>query len=144
MIKKAPFVFAAMLVTANVTAVAEEGSLITLMSKFQYFMHKTALSLEGGNPEQVKFYAHEIEENLEKAEAYGNYKEFHIGSMVKQILTPEFEKFEEYIDRNDLSGADQQFNRMIEACNNCHQSVQKGFIRIERVKTNPYLQSFTP
>lgn len=146
MIKTAlPLLFAAVLAasTSSVTA-SEEKDLINLMAKFQYFMHKTALSLDAKNLELVDFYAHEIKENLEATEDYGNYDGFSIGQMVKQTLTPEFEKFEEYVDANDLNAANQQFNKVTEACNSCHRSTKKGFIRMERLTINPYLQSFTP
>lgn len=145
MIKTAlPFLFAALLATSTVMASEKEEGLISLMANFQYFMHKTALSLDAKNLELVKFYAHEIEENLEAAEGYGSYDDFSIGPMVKQTLTPEFEKFEEHVDAKDLYAASQQFNKVIEACNSCHESTKKGYIRMERVTTNPYLQSFTP
>lgn len=145
MIKKPlPLLFAALLATSSVTASEKEIGLISLMSNFQYFMHKTALSLDARNLELVKFYAHEIEENLEAAEDYGNYDDFSIGQMVRQTLTPEFEKLEAHIDAKDLNAANQQFNKVVEACNSCHRSTKKGYIRIERVTTNPYLQSFNP
>ncbi len=144
MIKKAPLFIAAILMTSTSTATAEEGSLVTLMGKFQYFMHKTSLSLDGGNLDLVKFYTHEIEETLEEAEDYGKYKEFHIGTMVKQTLAPEFEKFEDWVDKKDLNKANMQFDKMVDSCNQCHQSSQNGFIQIKRVNTNPYMQSFKP
>ena len=139
-----PLIVAGMLASSVVGASEKEGSLISLMGNFQYFMHKTSLSLDSGNLELVKFYAHEIEENLEKAEEYGDYQKYHIGSMVKHTLTPEFETFEAQLDKGDLNAANRQFDVMIEACNSCHQSTQKALIRIERVKTNPFMQSFAP
>jgi len=145
MIKKfLPLLFATLLATSNATASEKEEGLISLMANFQYFMHKTALSLDARNLDLVKFYAHEIEENLEAAEDYGNYDDFSIGPMVRQTLTPEFEKFEAHVDAKDLNAASQQFNKLVEACNSCHRSTKKGYIQIERVTTNPYLQSFTP
>ena len=143
MVKKTlPLLFTALLSTASVNASEGEGNLITLMGNFQYFMHKTALSLDANNLELVKFYAHEIEETLEEAEDYGNYDGFHIGSMVGQTLEPEFEKFEAMVDKKDLAKADVQFNRMVQACNTCHQNTDKKFIQIRRISTNPYMQSF--
>jgi hypothetical protein len=144
MLNRLPLIVAGMLASSVVGASEKEGSLISLMGNFQYFMHKTSLSLDSGNLELVKFYAHEIEENLEKAEEYGDYQKYHIGSMVKHTLTPEFETFEAHLDKGDLNAANRQFDVMIEACNSCHQSTQKGLIRIERVKTNPFMQSFAP
>lgn len=137
-----PLLIAALLTSASLSASEEEGNLITLMGNFQYFMHKTALSLDANNPELVKFYAHEIEETLEEAEHYGDYDGFNIGAMIKQTITPEFESFEARIDNNDLDGADHQFNKIIESCNSCHQSTQKSYLKIERTSGNPFMQSF--
>jgi hypothetical protein len=142
--KYLPLCLAALLATSSVQAGDKEVSLISLMGHFQYFMHKTALSLDARNMDLVKFYAHEIEENLEIAEEYGKYKDFHIGTMVKQTLTPEFEKFEEFVDNKDLDKANAQFDKMVDSCNRCHQSSQNGFLVIKRVNSNPYMQSFKP
>jgi hypothetical protein len=144
MLKKSlPLLFATLLSSASTNASeGEEDNLITLMGNFQYFMHKTALSLDANNLELVKFYAHEIEETLEEAEDYGSYDGFHIGSMVAQTLAPEFEKFEAFVDKKDLVSADIHFNRMIQSCNTCHQNTEKKFIKIKRIKANLYMQSF--
>lgn len=144
MIKKLLLIFTAALAVSNATAGGKEEGLVSLMGNLQYFMHKTALSLDARNIELVKFYAHEIEENLEAVESWGNYDDFSIGPMAKEILTPEFEKFEAHVDAKDLNAADRQFNMVIDACNSCHKSTEKGYIRMERVTTNPYPQSFTP
>ena len=121
---------------------AEESSLITVMGNLQYFMHKTALSLDARNQELVDFYAHEIEENIEQVEEIERFKQHNIKKMIKSTLVPAFERFEKSVKKNDLDKADAQFADMIEACNSCHTQVQKPFIRIERIKTNPYMQSF--
>jgi hypothetical protein len=144
MLNKISLIIAGIFAASNVAAGEKETSLIGLMGDFQYFMHKTSLSLDSANLELTKFYAHEIEENLEKAEDYGKYEHFNIGNMVRQILTPEFEKFEGYLDDGDLNGANRQFDTMVRACNSCHKSTDKALIRIERVRTNPYMQSFAP
>lgn len=140
-IKHLACLLALLLASSNVTASEEEG-LIRLMSNFQYLMHKTALSLDAKNLELLKFYTHEVEENLEEAEKFGNFKDFDIGAMVKKILAPEFEKFEKHVDDKDLDMADKQYDKLVEACNSCHTSVDMAFIHIRRSSQNPFMQSF--
>lgn len=123
---------------------ADEPHLIQHMKDLQYFMHKTALALDARNLELVKFYAHEIEETIEEVEEVKEYDDFKIGKMTKNTLVPEFEKFEGLVDSTDMKKADTQFNKMIESCNQCHASVNKGFIKIQRMTLNPYMQSFKP
>ena len=131
------------LASPNASASEEEG-LIELMGRFQYFMHKTALSLDAKNLELLKFYTHEVEENLEEAEKLGDFNGFDIGAMTKKILAPEFEKFEKHVDAKELDMADRQYDKMLEACNSCHASVDRGFLHIRRSSQNPYMQSFAP
>jgi hypothetical protein len=127
----------------NASASEEEG-LIELMGMFQYLMHKTALSLDANNLELVKFYTHEVEENLEEAQKFGDFNDFDVGAMVKKILAPEFEKFEKHVEAKELDMADKQYEKMLEACNSCHVSVDRGFIHIRRSSQNPFMQSFAP
>jgi hypothetical protein len=136
-------ILALFLASSNVAASEEEG-LIALMGSFQYFMHKTALSLDARNLELLKFYTHEVEENLEEAEKFGDFDGFDIGAMVKKILAPEFEKFEKHVDAKELDMADKQYDKILEACNSCHSSVDRGYIHIRRSSQNPYMQSFAP
>ena len=130
------------LVTTPMAANAEEGGLITVMQNFQYFMHKTALSLDARNQELVDFYAHEIEENIGAVEEIEKFKQHNIEKMIRTTLVPAFERFEKSVKKNDLDKADEQFADMVTACNQCHTQVQRPFIKIERVDTNPYMQSF--
>jgi hypothetical protein len=120
----------------------EEGGLITVMQNFQYFMHKTALSLDARNQELVDFYAHEIEENIEAVEEIEKFKQHNIEKMIRTTLVPAFERFEKSVKKNDLDKADEQFADMVTACNQCHTQVQRPYLKIERVDTNPYMQSF--
>jgi len=131
------------LVTTPIAASAdEEGGLITVMQNLQYFMHKTALSLDARNQELVDFYAHEIEESIEVVEEIEKFKQHNIEKMIKATLVPTFERFEKSVKKNDLDKADEQFADMVTACNQCHTQVQRPFIKIKRVDTNPYMQSF--
>lgn len=130
------------LFVAPAISTADEPPLIQHMKDLQYFMHKTALALDARNLELVKFYAHEIEETIEEVEEVEKFKDYNVEKMIKATLEPEFEKFEDLVDDKKLDRADSQFNKMIEACNQCHGSVKYAFIKIKRVTVNPYMQSF--
>lgn len=131
-----------LLFTAPLTTNADEGDLIGAMGNFQYFMHKLALSLDARNQELVDFYAHEIEENIEAVEEIEKFKQYNIEEMIRTTLVPAFERFEKSVKKKDLDKADEQFADLVVGCNNCHTKVQRPYLKIERVKTNPYMQSF--
>jgi len=120
----------------------EEGGLITHMGNLQTWMHKAALSLDAKNPELLYFYTHELEESIEAAEEVEKFKNYNIEALIKETLVPEFEKFEKLVKAQKLDEANAQFGNMVKACNSCHNSVERGYIQIKRVETNPYMQSF--
>lgn len=131
------------LLAAPMAANADEGDLIMHMGNLQMFMHKAALSLDAKNPELLYFYTHEIEETIEAVEETEMFKNYNIEVLIKQTLVPEFKKFEDLVKAKDLAAADKQYGKMVEACNTCHTSVERGYINIQRVNTNPYMQDFS-
>jgi hypothetical protein len=140
--KRLALALSAVMIMTPFSAQAEEEGLITVMQNFQYFMHKTALSLDARNQDLVDFYAHEIEENIEKVEEIEKFKQHNIEKMIRATLVPAFERFEKSVKKNDLDKADEQFADLVAGCNNCHTQVQRPFIKIRRIDTNPYMQSF--
>ncbi len=131
------------LVAAPLASNADEGDLITHMGNLQMFMHKAALSLDAQNPELLYFYTHEIEETIEAVEETKKFKNYNIEALTRQTLIPEFEKFEGLVKARDMAGADMQYGKLLESCNSCHNAVERGYIKIKRVDSNPYLQDFS-
>jgi hypothetical protein len=131
------------IMAAPIAANADEGDLITHMGNLQMFMHKAALSLDASNPELLYFYTHEIEETIEAVEETEKFKNYDIEALIKETLVPEFEKFEDLVKAKDLAGADKQYGNMIKACNSCHNSVERGYIKMKRIDSNPYMQDFS-
>lgn len=124
------------------TAFSEEGNLVSHMGNMQTYMHKTALSLDARNPELVYFYTHEIEETIEAVKAIGTFKEYDIKVLIEHLLVPEFGKFEDLVKAQQLDEADAQFSKLVNGCNSCHDAVKRGYIRIQRVSGNPFMQDF--
>ena len=120
----------------------EEVELAHIMASMQYFFHKTGLAVNSGNHELIEFYAHELEEIIEKVEHVESYDGFPIGKLTKKILLPVFEEFEAKIAAGDRDGIKSSFNNLIGSCNKCHESTGHKFIKIENNETNPYMQRF--
>lgn len=122
----------------------EEPALVNNMGAMQYFLHKLSLSVAARNGELADFYAHELEETIEEAEEIKEYKGKRIGQMVKSMLVPPFEAFEDAIDDGDWAEVDARLSDVISSCNACHQQSDFGYIRIAPTTQNPFMQSFEP
>ncbi len=46
------------------------------------------------------------------------------------------------IEGGDMAAASTAYEGVIAACNGCHVATQRTFIKLVRVKTNPFAQSF--
>jgi len=132
--------------TLNNTAAfaKDEGGLINQMSRMQYFLHKTGLSLDAGNLELARFYAHELEEAIERLEKFGQYKNYSIGDLAKSNLSPGIKILEDSVKAGDLKKAWPAYEALAGRCNNCHQATDHGYIVIKYNKDTPYMQTFTP
>jgi len=122
----------------------QEPSMIDTMRDMQYFLHKLDLSVRAGNHQLADFYAHEVEENIENAQKIEDYHGVKVAELTTAMLVPAFEAFEEAVDGQDGEAIDAGLDRLINACNACHQATGYGFIHIVRRADNPYLQSFEP
>lgn len=122
----------------------EPPDLIDNMMRMQYFTHKLTLSVDARNHKLADFYAHELEEIIEVAETIPTYHDHAIGDLVSGMLVPAFEALEDAIEAGDWMQADARLDQMITNCNACHTSTGFEAIRIKRVESNPYLQSFEP
>ena len=123
-------------------AADDEIELVSYMSSLQYFAHKAGLAVSHKNQKLAAFYAHEIEEVIEKVEKVKSYDGFPVGNLAKSILLPAFEDFEAKLKAEDWKNASTAFDKVIDACNSCHRATEHGFIKINRGYDNPYIQFF--
>ena len=121
---------------------SEEIELAHIMSNLQYFMHKIGLSIAAENNKLAKFYVHEFEEMVEEVLEIESYDNYPIGQLTKSILLPIFLTLGEKINSENMQAANEGYEKVIDACNNCHTKTNHEFIKIQRNDINPYLQSF--
>lgn len=118
--------------------------LATQMKDMQYWTHKLALSIDGGNVELADFYHHELEEAVEdliaSIDTYGGYQ---IAQLTSAMLVPAMETLEEKLDDEDAPGMRTAFAGVVQACNSCHQVTDHGYIRMtDGFGNNPFNQMF--
>ncbi|KFZ30983.1 hypothetical protein IDSA_07895 [Pseudidiomarina salinarum] len=126
-------------------AQADEGSepeLLETMSMLQTMTHKSSLAIDHKNSGLLDFYAHELEEYIEKAESIESSDGKPIGQLVKGMLAPKFKAFKSAAEGSDWKSISSSFDSMIDSCNSCHQATGYNFINIKRTDKNPYMQSF--
>ena len=122
----------------------EDVELVSYMSSMQYFAHKAGLAIDHKNHKLAKFYAHELEEYIEKVEAVASFDEQPIGKLTRSILVPAFEAFEAALDAGQWEKTSAQFDTLLDKCNACHMASDHGYIQIRRSTSNPFMQSFAP
>lgn len=145
-------VLAGALLIGPVPAFAGEDShdlgLVTWMGRLQYYTHKLGLSLDAGNQALIGYYTHEVEEVIEAIEEIESENDIPIGSLVKKILVPAFESFEASFetsfDSDDRQRLNADYDGLIAACNQCHDTAQRPYLVIQRNHDNPYMQRFAP
>lgn len=128
-----------------ITHASERGGkleLVAHMQQLQYFAHKLQLSIEADNRKLAAFYAHELEEVIEKVENVSSYDGHPVGKMTKTILLPAFEALEKSINDQAGGATMKNFNNLVNACNKCHSLTDHGYIVIKKNSNNPYMQSF--
>jgi hypothetical protein len=123
---------------------AADPDLATLMGRMQYFAHKLGLAVSAGNPALQHFYAHEVEEVIEKVEAIEEQDGVRIADLIRGTLVPAFEALESSIDAGDADAVDGAYDRLLAACNQCHTGAKRPYIHIERRTDNPFMQGFAP
>jgi hypothetical protein len=137
-----------LLLTQAPGSVAGEGhgdaDFVGHMSRMQYFTHKLGLSVSAQNRALQGYYVHEVEEIIEAVAEVDQYKGIEVGRLIKTILEPAFEDMERAVEQGSVAQVDGAYEGLLKACNTCHQAADHGFIRIERRRDNPYMQSFSP
>lgn len=122
----------------------EDPELVNHMSSMQYLAHKAGLAIDHKNHELAKFYAHELEEQIEQVEGIDSYDGHPIGTLTRSILVPAFEKLEAALDEGQWEKSSTRFDAFIDKCNDCHLSSDHDYIQIRRSTSNPFMQSFEP
>jgi hypothetical protein len=124
---------------------AELPELVEHMASLQYLVHKAGLAIDQQNQPLADFYAHELEERIERVVKVGEYHGYPIGTLATTRLVPAFEDFAHSLaSARDWPGISSRLDRMIEACNSCHQATDHGFINVVRTTANPFSQTFAP
>lgn len=118
--------------------------LVTWMGRLQYYAHKLGLAVDAGNKPLVAFYIHEVEEVIERIEDIDDADGVPVGKLVKEILLPSFESLETAFDTGDAARLDADYNRLLGACNQCHEKANRPYLIVERRHDNPYMQRFKP
>lgn len=131
---------------AQDTDEAEEPELAEYMGSMQQYSHKLMLSVEARNAAAAGFYLHELEELSETIEnEVPTYEGHPIGSLIGSMMEPQLTELDEALDQGQWERVDTRIQHLTQACNQCHQATEHGFIQITAEDlSNPYNQSFQP
>ncbi len=130
---------------ADVQSEEEEAELALYMTQLQRWTHKTALALQARNPDLADFYLHEMEESVETIQSEAPTYEGHaIAELTDEILVPSVDSLDRALDNRDWSAVDARLQDLARSCNQCHESTDHGFVRIDLEDVpNPYTQDFS-
>jgi hypothetical protein len=120
---------------------AKPVELALLMKNIQYFAHKLGLTLQAQNRPLATFYAHELEEGLQDIYALERHDTLPIGQIAQKIMPLPLSALAEAIENAEHDPIP-AYRKFLNACNQCHDATQHGFIRIIAPSNNPFNQSF--
>jgi hypothetical protein len=135
---------AALLPLSIASAGGDKLDFVGYMTKMQYFAHKLGLSVDAGNAALQDYYAHEVEEIVEKLEQVDDYKGIPVAKLLKTTLAPAFETLEDAVKAGDAPAVNAAYDGLLAACNNCHKAANHAYIHMEHRSDNPYIQTFAP
>ncbi len=123
---------------------AETVPLIYHMSFIQRYSTKLYLAGMEENWGLADIYAHELEE-LSEVISEGNMMDdgIDISNLMSTMFPPQLEQVGEAIDNQDLSQFRQNYENMIQTCNQCHQAADYGLVKITIPEGNPFNQDFS-
>jgi len=122
---------------------ASNDNLTTYMALFQHIAHKIGLSIDAGNKDLASFYVGELnEESGIVAKRFPQYQGIAVGALLPAMLNPYIAPLKSAVDAGNMPAASTAYDNLITGCNACHAATQHSFVKIKRVKTNPYLQEF--
>jgi hypothetical protein len=134
----------ALLPLSIASAGGDKLDFVGYMTKMQYFSHKLGLSVDAGNAALQDYYAHEVEEIIEKLEEVDDYKGIPVAKLLKTTLAPAFEKLEDAVEAGEAPAVNAAYDGLLAACNSCHKAANHAYIHVERRSDNPYMQTFAP
>jgi hypothetical protein len=106
------------------------------MNSLQRHSNKLWFAGSAGNWELAQFYAHELEESMEKIEHANVYEEgIAISPLIRNFGLKSVEQIEVAIEKKDITAFETSYDLLVANCNNCHNTVNHGFIKIQRPKT---------
>jgi hypothetical protein len=124
-------------------AMAGEEGLAVRMAWMQTYLHKLDLSVQAGNRKLADLYLHELEEVAEEtSDSVESYEGAPVGKLLETLLLPAIEATEARLESNPSDR--EAVAKLIDACNQCHQSTDHGEIQIVPATVNPYNQDFRP
>lgn len=110
----------------------EEFPLGEYMGKLQYYAHKAGLAGKYQNWELAGFYVHELEETVEFLVAKNIVDEgMEISKLLKNIA-PLIEQLEQNAKEGNAVEFPKTYETLLRNCNNCHISVNKPYIVVEK------------
>lgn len=119
--------------------------LIYHMSFMQRYSHKLYLAGKEENWELADIYSHEIEE-LSETIIDGNHLDdgVNVSKLLETMLIPQIENVEAAIDAKDKAMFEDNYQTMIQTCNQCHEAANYGAVKVTVPSGNPYNQDFSP
>lgn len=103
------------------------------MGAMQRHINKLWFAGANNNWELAQFYVHEIEECMEKIEHANVYEDgIALSPLVRNLGLKSLESLEVSIKESDINAFETSYDLLVANCNNCHNTVKHGFIKIQR------------
>ena len=121
-----------------------QESLSMYMGNLQRHVHKLGLAIDNQNYDLASFYVEAVGELVKYISgSFPQYKGIQVGALMPAMLTPYMDKLSKSIEAKDWKAANPAYDTLLSAgCNGCHTATQHQFVKIVRVKTNPFPQQF--
>jgi hypothetical protein len=113
------------------------------MTQFQRHLHKLGLAIDATNQPLAAFYASKLKEDVEVvAKKVPTYENLQIGALSQAMLGAPLTPLETALKGTDWAAINKAYDGVLTGCNSCHIATQRQYVKVTRVKTNPYSQDF--
>jgi hypothetical protein len=103
------------------------------MGAMQRHINKLWFAGINNNWELSQFYVHEIEESMEKIELANVYEDgIALSPLIRNLGLKSLEPLKVAIEKKDTQDFEAYYDLLVTNCNNCHNTVKHGFIKIQR------------